>query len=56
MEATYEFSADNTEKIYGYGTEREANLYLNWLNKDRKNNHYEMLLTNLTEWSRPEQG
>ncbi len=42
METTWEFSAYNTESEYGFGTEREARIYLDFLNKDREINWYEM--------------
>lgn len=48
METTYEFTAYNTEKIYGYGTENEASLYLDWLNRDKEINLYEMSESNIT--------
>lgn len=49
MEATYEFSAYNTESVYGYGTENEAAQYLDWLNKGREVNLFEMAVSGLTE-------
>ena len=49
MEATYEFSAYNTESVYGYGTEAEATQYLGWLNKGREINLFEMAVSKLTE-------
>jgi hypothetical protein len=49
MEATYEFSAYNTETIYGYGTESEAATYLEWLNSGRERNQYEMAVSSLTD-------
>lgn len=49
METTYEFTAYNNERIYGYGTENEASLYLGWLNRDREINLYEMAVSDLTD-------
>lgn len=49
METTYNFSAHDTESIYGFGTESEASLYLIWLNKDREINLYEMAVSGLTD-------
>jgi hypothetical protein len=49
METTYEFTAYNTERVYGYGTEDEAALYLRWLNRDRQINVYEMSPSELTD-------
>jgi hypothetical protein len=49
METTYEFSAYNTETIYGYGTETEATQYLEWLNQDKEINLYEMGVSDLTD-------
>lgn len=49
METTYEFTAYNTEVIYGYGSEIEARLYLDWLNRDREMNQYEMALSSLSD-------
>lgn len=48
MEGIYEFSACNTESIYGYGTETEATKYLEWLNRDRKINLFEVGESSLT--------
>lgn len=42
MEATYKFSAYNTESVYGYVTEVEADRYLDLLNKGREVNLFEM--------------
>lgn len=49
METTYKFSAYNTESVYGYGTESEATKYLNWLNKGREINFFEMEVSSLTD-------
>jgi hypothetical protein len=49
METTYEFSAYNLESIYAFGTESEAARYLEWLNKDREINLFEMTVSNLTD-------
>lgn len=49
MEATYEFTAYNTEVIYGFGTESEAAQYLEWLNQDKEINLYEMSVSDLTD-------
>jgi hypothetical protein len=49
MEATYEFSAFNTQSIYGFGTESEAAQCLEWLNKDREINLFEMAVSSLTD-------
>ena len=49
METTHEFSGYNKEPLYGFGTEREAYLYLNWLNKDLEFNLYEMRVSGLTD-------
>ena len=49
MEATYAFTAYNTETQYGYGTENEAQQYLNFLNQDREINLYEMEVSGLTD-------
>jgi hypothetical protein len=49
METTYEFTAYNSEKLYGYGTEDEAQLYLDHLNKDRDINLYEYEASDLTD-------
>ncbi len=49
MEATYAFTANNRETQYGYGTEDEARQYLDFLNKDREINLYEMEVSGLTE-------
>lgn len=49
MEATYEFTAYNSEKFYGYGTREEAEIYLRWLNRNREINLYGMSKSNLTE-------
>jgi hypothetical protein len=49
METTYEFSATNTDKLYGYGTRTEADTYLLWLNKHRKINYYKMIESNLND-------
>lgn len=48
MENIYEFSAYNTESIYGYGTESEATQYLAWLNRDREVNLFEVGESSLT--------
>lgn len=32
---TYAFTAYNAETLYGYGTEQQADCYLEWLNKNR---------------------
>jgi hypothetical protein len=48
METTYEFTAYNSEKIYGYGSEAEAQIYLKWLNRNRGVNQYEMVESDLT--------
>jgi hypothetical protein len=49
METTYEFSAYNSEKLYGYGSQSDAQLYLKWLNKNREINQYEMAASSLTD-------
>jgi hypothetical protein len=49
MEATYAFTAYNTETQYGYGTENEAQQYLDFLNQDREINLYEMEVAGLTD-------
>lgn len=49
METTFEFTAYNTETLYGYGTEAEATLYVDWLNKDREINLYQMAESGLTD-------
>jgi hypothetical protein len=49
MELTYEFTANNKESIYGYGTEPEAGIYLEWLNRDRLIDLYQMSESGLTE-------
>jgi hypothetical protein len=49
MEDTYAFTAYNTETQYGYGTENEAQQYLNFLNQDREINLYEMEVSDLTD-------
>jgi len=49
MEATYEFSAYNTESVYGYGTTAEASQYLAFLNKGRDINLFEMAVSDLSE-------
>jgi hypothetical protein len=48
MEGIFEFSAYNSESIYGFGTQAEASLYLDWLNKDREINLYEMAESSMT--------
>jgi hypothetical protein len=45
----FEFTAYNTETLYGYGTETEANLYLDWLNENREINEYQKGISSLTE-------
>jgi hypothetical protein len=47
MEGIFEFSAYN-KSIYGFGTQAEASLYLDWLNKDREINLYEMTESSMT--------
>jgi hypothetical protein len=49
METTYKFSAYNAESVYGFGTESEATQYLNWLNKGREINLFEMAVSDLTD-------
>jgi hypothetical protein len=49
MEATYSFTAYNSEAQYGYGTEAEAYQYLDFLNRDREINLYEMEVSGLTD-------
>jgi hypothetical protein len=49
MEVTYAFTAYNTETQYGFGTEDEATEYLEWLNKDKEINLYEMEISDLTD-------
>lgn len=49
METTYEFTAFNEKRIYGYGTEDEAKLYLQFLNQGREINLYEMEESSLTD-------
>jgi hypothetical protein len=49
MELTYEFTANNKEPIYGYGTEPEARIYLEWLNRDRLIDLYQMSESGLAE-------
>jgi hypothetical protein len=49
MEATYAFTAYNTETQYGYGTESEAAKYLAFLNQNREINLYEMGVSDLTD-------
>lgn len=49
METTFEFTAYNTETQYGYGTEAEATLYLDWLNKGREINLYQMAKSDITD-------
>lgn len=48
MDTVYEFTAYNTEKIYGWGSEEEARLYLDWLNQKREINQYGMAESDLT--------
>ena len=48
MENIYKFSSYSSESIYGFGNESEASKYLEWLNKDRKFNLYEMEISDLT--------
>lgn len=38
----WQFSAYNTESIYGYGSRIDADEYLQWLNRDREIDLYEM--------------
>jgi hypothetical protein len=40
MYSFYEFRAYNSQIIYGYGTERDADLYEDFLNIGREINHY----------------
>ncbi len=40
MRATYKFTAYNSQALYGYGTEAEAEAYANYLNRDREINVY----------------
>jgi hypothetical protein len=49
METTYEFSAYNTESIYGFGSEAEATQYLRWLNRGRTVNLREMNESTLSD-------
>ena len=49
MEATYAFTAYNTEAEYGFGSESQAAEYLAHLNKDREINLYEMEVSDLTD-------
>jgi hypothetical protein len=49
MEAIYEFSAHNSETVYGFGTEEEAAQYLEWLNQDKEIDLYEMCVSELTD-------
>lgn len=48
MENIYKFSSYKSESIYGFGNESEASKYLEWLNKDREFNLYEMEISDLT--------
>ena len=49
METTYEFSAYNTESVYGFGSESEATQYLEWLNRGKEINLFEMSETKMTD-------
>jgi hypothetical protein len=49
METTYKFSAYNAESVYGFGTETEAAQYLDWLNKGREINLFEMAVSEPTD-------
>lgn len=40
MEHWYEFTAYNTQKLYGYGPAFAADQYTDHLNKNREINHY----------------
>ena len=48
MEGIFEFSAYNSKSVYGFGTDREAAMYLDWLNRDKEINLYEMAESTLT--------
>ena len=49
METTYEFSAYNTESVYGFGSESEATQYLEFLNRGKEINLFEMAESSLTD-------
>lgn len=49
MEMTYAFVAGNAPTSYGYGTEREALLFLEHLNRNREINLYQVFETSLTD-------
>ena len=49
MEMTYEFAASNAETLYGYGTEREALLFLEHLNSNREINLFQVFESALTD-------
>lgn len=40
MTGFFEFRAYNSQTIYGYGSERDASLYEDYLNRNREINHY----------------
>lgn len=40
MEHWYEFTAYNTQKLYGYGPALAADQYVDHLNRNREINHY----------------
>lgn len=49
METTYEFSAYSRESTYGFGTEQEANQYLDLLSAEREVNLYQKAISELTD-------
>jgi hypothetical protein len=49
MEATYSFTAYNSEIQYAFGTESEAARYLKFLNRNREINLYQMEISDLTD-------